>query len=221
MNSNLTSHQQVIQQNNSAVSLMESGDCRGAIAALSDALKTSRQIMYQVNENPNPVMITLDQCMSQTRTSKKCAKVANGQYMYRQAVRIPLEIESSYRPIVMVSSMIIFNLALAHQLAATLSNGPKDRAILLRAAKLYEHGFNLQQSESFGSNILFTLATVNNLGLIHQQLNDDANASKCFHHLLSSLCYLVDCGETLEYEFDCFFRNASSVLSNPCPAAAA
>jgi hypothetical protein len=122
--------------------------------------------------------------------------------MYRQAVHVPVEIEFSFRASALISTMIIFNLALAHQLLAATHE--KKEQLLSKAAKLHECGFNLRRAEDFESNILFTLATMNNLGLIHQQLNDRDQAKKCFEHLLSSMMYLIDCGEGRGFEFDGF-----------------
>jgi hypothetical protein len=113
--------------------------------------------------------------------------------MYKQVIRIPVNVESHYRAAVMVSSMIIFNLALAHQLPSMVRDNRE--TALRKAAKLYELSFKMQRDEFFDSNTMFTLAIVNNLGPIHHQLDDKETASKCFEHLLSTLMFLINCGD--------------------------
>jgi hypothetical protein len=224
-----TANQIAIQQNNSAVSLIAAGDYDAAISALSSALITYRQIIMEeeADEHPQPVQISLDQCMTQSPAATP-AKVSSNEeesdpYMYRQAIHIPLTIllESNFQASIMVSVMIIFNIALAHQLSAV---GSDDQQLKLRtAAKLYELGFSLERDENFENNssILFTLATVNNLGLIHHKLNDGETANKCFEYLLSTMMFLIDCGEGNVCELDGFLRNVSNLISEPCSAAAA
>ncbi len=144
----------------------------------------------------------------------------NEQYMYRQAIHIPLTIESNYQASIMVSVMIIFNLALAHQLSAVGSD--KKHSKLRKAADLYEISFNLQQDANFkNNNVVFTLATMNNMGIILHKLNDGETANKCFEHLLSTLMFLIDSGEGDVCELDGFLRNVSNLISEPCSAAAA
>jgi tetratricopeptide (TPR) repeat protein len=219
-----TAKQTAIQRNNSAVSLINTGDYDAAIKALSSALKTyKQQIMGEADEQPQPVKTSLDQCMTQspvTQAKTSSNEVKYDQYMYRHAIHIPLTVESNYRASIMVSVMIIFNLALAHQLSAVGSH--KKQIRLRKAAKLYELGFSMQRDLNFeNDNVLFTLATMNNLGLIHHKLNDGETANKCFEHLLSTLMFLIDSGEGNVCELDGFLRNVSNLISEPYSAAAA
>ncbi len=221
-----TASQIAIQRNNSAVSLIAAGNYDAAISALSSALKTYKQIMWEeTDEHPQKVKTSLDQCMTQSPAATPARASSNeeesDQYMYRQAIHIPpLTIESNYHASIMVSVMIIFNLALAHQLSAVGSH--KKQLKLRKAAKLYELGFNMQRDLNFeNNNVLFTLATMNNLGLIHHTLNDGETANRCFEHLLSTLMVLIDSGEGDVCELDGFLRNVSNLISEPCSAAAA
>ena len=218
-----TANQIAIQQNNSAVSLIAAGDYDAASSPLSSALKTYKQIMGDADEHHQTVKTSLDQCMTQSPATE--AKASSNkdendqQYMYRQAIHIPLTIESNYQASIMVSVMIIFNLALAFQLSAVSSD--KKQSKLRKAAKLYELSFNMQQDANFeNNNVLFTMATVNNMGLIHHKLNDRETANKCFEYLLSTLMFLTDCVEGDVCELDGFLRNVSNLISEPCSAAA-
>jgi tetratricopeptide (TPR) repeat protein len=216
-----TAKQIAIQQNNSAMSLIAAGDYDAAISTLSSALTTCKLVMGEADEHHQPVKISLDQCMTQSPAAqaKTSNEDENDHYMYRQAIQIPLTIESNYQASTMVSVMIIFNLALAHQLSAVGSD--KKQSKLRKAAKLYELSFNLQRDENFENNVVFTMATVNNMGLIYHKLNDGETANKCFEHLLSTLMFLIDCGDGGVCELDGFLRNVSNVISEPCSAAAA
>jgi tetratricopeptide (TPR) repeat protein len=216
-----TAKQIAIQQNNSAVSLIAAGDYDAAISALSSALEAYKNLMGEVHdEYHQPVKTSLDQCMTQSPATqaKTTNEDENDQYMYRRAIHIPLAIESNYQASIMVSVMIIFNLALAHQLSAVGSD--KKQSKLCKAIKLYELSFNLQRNENFDNNVVFTMATMNNMGLIYHTLNDGETANKCFEHLLSTLMFLIDCGEGDVCELDGFLRNVPNVISEPCSAAA-
>jgi tetratricopeptide (TPR) repeat protein len=219
-----TSYQQAIAENNSAVTLFESGNYRLAIVSFSNALQIFKTIMDRppVEHHEQSLKTTLDQCMARRRNIHGIGSEvdeSSEHFMYRQAIHVPVEIDCSFRASALISTMIIFNLALAHQLLAATHD--KKEQLLSKAAKLYEYGFNLQRAEDFESNVLFTLATVNNLGLIHQQLNASDQAKNCFEHLLSSMMYLIDCGEGHGFEFDGFLRNVSAMISQPSSAAAA
>jgi tetratricopeptide (TPR) repeat protein len=218
------SYQQAIAENNSAVALLESGNYRPAIVSFSNALQNFKTIMDRppVEYREQPLKTTLDQCMARRRVSHDIGSEvdeSSGHFMYRQAIHVPAEIECSFRASALISTMIIFNLALAHHLLAATHD--KKEQLLSKAAKLYEYGFKLQSAEDFESNVLFTLATVNNLGIIHQQLNASDQAKSCFEHLLSSMMYLIDCGEGHGFELDGFLRNVSDMISQPSCAAAA
>jgi hypothetical protein len=220
MNYNTTLQQRTIQQNNDAVAMIESGNYHHAVTALSGALKDNRLLLNQVNDQQQEIKTSMDQCMAQSRPTSDHSLDQNGRFLYRHAIRVPVNVEFHYRAAVMIGSMIIFNLALAHQLSAAVSDKNRE-STLCRAAKFYELALNMQIEECFDSNILFTLATVNNLGLIHHQLDDTETASKCFEHLLSTLMFLVDCGEGHTSDLEGFLRNASTVNFQACPAAAA
>jgi hypothetical protein len=223
-----------IYQNNMGVEMMEAGNYAGAIAPFTDALKTYERIICVADRSSSqPVSTSLDQCMAKSH-HRRADIVLHEQgdiehFMYRQAIRIPptMVLESTYRATIMGSSIVIFNLALAHQLTA-MEDGNNLRGMMLRKAiKIYELGINmvLQKEYADEPSTMFILATVNNLGLAHQHLNDRHSATKCFKHLMSSLMCLIDCGgvgDSKNWDFEGFLRNATEVdLQAACPAAAA
>ena len=220
----MMNHQSAIQQNNLAVSLIAAGDFDAAINHLSNALKTYKQVVPDADEHDHPAATncSLDECMAQSAAKAKSVSMdeeENVHYMYQQAIHIPLNIEFSYQSTIMVSVMIIFNLALANQLSAVGSN--KSQSQLKKATKLYELAFNLQRDENFANNVFFSMATVNNIGLIYHKLNDRETGNKYFEHLLSTLMFLIDRGENGFCEIGGFLRNASNVMSVSWNAAAA
>ena len=210
-----------IQQNNTAVYLIEAGDYVSAIIHISSALhilkKSMEEVDLQHGNRPMETHVSLDACMTQSAAAQ--ADEEEGHYMYQQAIRLPSGIEFNDRSSPVILSMIIFNLALAHQLSAVGSN--KSDLRMRKAAKLYELGYNLQRAEHFDNNVLFTMATVNNMGLLHHKLNDRETGNRCFEHLLSTLMFLIDCSKGHVYGIDGFLRNASHVISAPHSAAAA
>lgn len=147
------------------------------------------------------------------------------EFVYQDPIRIPKEaIRNSYQFNTAMSIMLIFNLALAHQLYAFEDETFSRHMMLEKSAKLYECAYSLLLQQNFESNLLFVLATVNNLGQVHRSLDQSGeSATKCFEHLLSILMFLVDSdqGEKTPY-FEGFLRSTSHlVLQKDCYAAAA
>lgn len=224
--------QRATHLSNYGVAMIEKGQHGEAIDALSHALKMCRQNMDEAEDFRVSMSTSFDACMEASRKATVPnfdACLSRGErYFYQQAIRIPLTIGSSYRACVMVSTMVTFNLALANQLASVkkVAEPAEAQAMLRKAVKLYELAFSMQQEEQFDGNTLFTLATVNNLGLIHSQLNDRMAANKCFEYLLSTLMYLNNttaggCPPSGKELFDGFLRNASSLIQKSASAPAA
>lgn len=121
----------------------------------------------------------------------------------------------------MVSTMIIFNLALAEQLAGSnIVDTSRKQAKLIKATQLYDLAFNMQQVEQLEDNVYFTLVTINNLGVIYQQLGDLEAATKCYENLLSTVMLVLDYGKTNPY-FGCFAQIATGFMSKIVIAPAA
>ena len=56
---------------------------------------------------------------------------------------------------------------------------------------------------------------------IRKELHDDANATKCFERVLSTLMFVIDGGDDLSQACDGFLRNTSHLCCQQCTAAAA
>ena len=159
-------------------------------------------------------------------------------YLYSHAIHIPSDVTESQNIQVMVSSIIMFNLALAyHRLSMNNNKAGEDgttnaattignnKLLLSKAMKLYKYGLEMHSMEPFDDNILFTLATLNNIGHAHSLLKNKEDADQSFQKLLSILMYLVsiefEAVKQNGYDFDGFFQNASASQCQPNTASAA
>jgi tetratricopeptide (TPR) repeat protein len=209
-----------MELNNSGVSLISVGKYEEAVATLAKALNSSKKILADADDANEPLQMAwcLDQCMAQSPKINDVSYNDDSEkkvYIYQRAISIPL---TPCEPAVLSSVIIIFNLALAYQLAA--GDSDKRSSYLRKAAKLYELAYNLHNEENFES-ATFCMACINNLGLIYEELHDTITAQKCFQHVLSTLMFLVDCGETNGSQLDGFFRNTSHLICQKTTAAAA
>ena len=116
---------------------------------------------------------------------------------------------------VVLSTIVVFNMALAFQLSA---NGSGKR--LRKSLRLYDLAYNLQRTEQLVGCGLFTMATLNNLGLIHKQLRNNEACQLCFNRLLSATMFVVayhNNSEDTDQEGRCSstpFHNLETFLSN-------
>ena len=170
-------------------------------------------------------MMTLDDCMRQGRSTnnkkyiviqsaEEVGESTNDTYtMYSQ----PIHVQQQQRQVDtvegksltidddcddslqfdVVSTSILFNLALAHHLSAKhdLSSTTKE-AKLNKAARLYELASNLEQKRfEPGTNPLFMMTIVNNLGAIYHDLGQQENSKRFFQHLLSTMLFITEFGK--------------------------
>ena len=210
----------VIEANNLAVAMIKNRHYHKAISSLKTALKAHQQ---ESNSSTNNYIdhSSIDKCVMQSsHLAKNMLLGDNNEYMHSQGIFIPFKnkLLPQYIP-----SVLIFNLALAHHLSSKIKSKSHRVSDLKKAAKLYQLAYNANE-EFCESNILFTLATVNNLGLIQKELNDKEASQQCFDHLLSVVMFLVDSKRSLDMEsdhIDGFLRNVAFANGDICPAAAA
>jgi tetratricopeptide (TPR) repeat protein len=236
--------QLAIELNNQAAALIGNGQFKFSISALTSALEASKNELSDFSDDEDkywapPMMkqTSLDECMLAESSSVEDEQeesnddeVDQGYYVYNRAIHIPVssieeEEETSHHSRVMVSIVTIFNLALAHHLAAMEENSVFRSQLLRKAVKLYELAHNLQrEEESMENTLLFTMAIINNLGLIYRCLDESEISGKCFQQLLSTLMFLTDCGSENQRDvpaFAGFFRNTSHLIFHLSSAAAA
>ena len=150
---------------------------------------------------------------SASASSSNSDNFVSGDFIYRKPIHIP----ESYahhvglqRSEVILPSIVIFNLALAHhlwamkkdnspeqQVAATnLGHGQHSSSLLLKkSAKLYGLAIQLQEGQMVSGgprsySKLFFLSCINNLGNTHRLLGDISSSEKIYQQLLTMLMYL-------------------------------
>ena len=69
------------------------------------------------------------------------------------------------------------------------------RIVLARAQKLYELAFQMHLEESCDVTLLYSLALMNNLGLIYRMTGDVDRSRRCFNNQLSTMMYLLEAQE--------------------------
>jgi hypothetical protein len=220
---------------NHGATLIESGDTCEAISTLKLALQASKCVFrveppagndHNTDDCDSMEFGTdLDDFMqksSSSSSSSACHPVNDtttaynhGSFVYRHAVHIPTTsalastttaTTGSPQLRAILSTVLVFNLALAHHRAAmdidtSAKNSPvnDERNLLLsKAGILYESLFPLLQRaqchrQGGGGCVLFTLVVLNNLGQVRLSLQQVQKASQCFQQLLSSMIYWIDC----------------------------
>lgn len=93
------------------------------------------------------------------------------------------------------------------------SDAKKAKKLFLRARKLYELAFEMHLDESCDVNLLFTLALINNLGLVYDVLDQKQRSKTCFKNMFSTMMYLMDSNESHTVkEWDGLLSNVMDIL---------
>ena len=226
MNSLYTS----IELNDRAVSLLEQGAIENALQGFRQAMTVSKKCLAVAKAGSNNSKCngqeSLDAFMM-TSVEDAMKNQEQEQHVYRQPIRFGTANASLPTPI-MVSTAVIFNLALAMQLMATAGNDPATS--LTKSHQLYELAHQClsthQNGELLNNSPLFVLAIMNNMGMIHTQLNQSGAAQEMFQKVMQMIMFLTDCGEghmimKLGTNSTCFFNNVQSFIAPVSTAAAA
>jgi tetratricopeptide (TPR) repeat protein len=224
--------QSIYLANNQAASLLEHGHFEEAIVSFSKSLKVYHQFVHDSNPkttrkpNLDQYMIPsqFQQAYSQSSSSLDQQQEASI-FIYQRAIFIPLSTKllSSESNTLLLSVVIPFNLALCHHLSAMKSCSTSK---LRKAAQLYELAYNLA-SDLGMENLVFSIATINNLGNISYLFGKTETATRLFSGLLSVLMYLVVRGNEEHdnslgaSDLEGFFRNTSHLILQDQTAAAA
>ena len=149
------------------------------------------------------------------KNEERSSDITNTNFIYRKPIRVP----ASYahhpgfqRSEVILPSIVIFNLALAHHMwamkmesklqqdvaAASVSGyGQRSSSLLLKkSTRLYGLAIQLQEGQMVDEgpqsySKLFFLSCINNLGNTHRLLGDVASSEKIYQQLLTMLMYLT------------------------------
>ena len=112
--------------------------------------------------------------------------------------------------------MHLHALSLSNDSSSSSSNTKdtkKSKKLFFRARKLYELAFEMHLDESCDVNLLFTLALINNLGLIYNVLGETQRSKTCFKNMFSTMMYLMDSHESQTVkEWDGLLSNVMDIL---------
>lgn len=203
--------QHVIELNNHAATLMKHGLFRDAIVAASSALKHHGELVHshEVRSKWNCESDWIDKCMMYSDVTES----STGDFLYQRGIHLPSDFGDSTG----IAPILIFNLALSHQLLALRHyNTIPHQQLLLKAKKLYELAHECEDSED---NVLFKFAIINNTALIHKTLGNDKVSKECLDFLMSLIMLFVDrgCSAHLQH-IEGFLANISTVTET-APAA--
>lgn len=232
---NAASHQ-AISGNNAAVLQIEAGQYQIAIDELSAAVRSFKFLLSQSEQEISRThnSMTIDDCMKETSVPTE-PNTSDSSYCYEHPIHIPANnaFRSTYRDCSMISSIVVFNLALSHHLYANqvgticIEQHVNEAAYsaLQKARHLYEIALSMIRDtqarfQKSSSEVIFLLAIFNNLGLVHRKLQNTEASGKCFQYVLSTLMCLTDAGQ-VSSKLDGFFVNVTSLILKTTVARAA
>lgn len=229
------------QLNNAAVKSIEAKQYDAAISTLTkglkmvklvmsgDAMVTARESM-ECDERRIRSGMACDFVRSSPSSSSFERTFENGGICSSSIFRDPICMASKCKlpraeleKCEVLSYVILYNLALSYHLRGMDEEEQHLKiAYLQKALTLYEHAHHILSSQDIDVSLLHTMAIASNLGHIHHVIGDEERAQMCFQHLLSTILYVVDCGEGSKIEtLDGFFRNVMPLICQSSSAAAA
>jgi tetratricopeptide (TPR) repeat protein len=209
--------------NNQGASLLDAGRSIESLDILTDALRSSKQVFASQDQGMSFADHYSWDAMMNMKAAGEAKSSERGEtgfgFVYRQSIHIiPEDQPSNGSSNVVVATAIVFNLALAHQLAGIERCS---HSSLRKAAKLYEYALHLAETHGLANEcILFHLSILNNLGHIYKELNQEAISETCFMQLLSMLMYLLDYSEEYASNYGAFFCNVSHLIFPSCSVVA-
>ena len=197
---------EAVRRNNAASIHIDNQNYGEASFLISETLKEFRLARHSFPDDVSCLVSTDDSPIILPREEAFCVGQdeccgMNGGFVYRR----PIYIQHDWEPTsaTVVAFILIFNLALAHQLQVTTrkeDDGASStiKQFLERSTALYELAYQLLLSKPDAFSIRVSLVLCNNLGQAHRALSNHHKANGCFSRLLSTLLYLKDCGMEIE-----------------------
>ena len=165
---------------NQGVAFLQAGDYRNAITRFAAGLTICRRQLVQSPVGGSFLLVEenrgIDSMMKKPPTvHAESDWNITKQYVYGHPICIPIleDCDDGMQPvalsrIVMVSSILIWNCAITYHLFALKQSN--NEALLQKAGRFYEHGFELQKDSGTGRWEYFALASLNNLGNVYRAL---------------------------------------------------
>ena len=238
---NASTASRTAELNNQGVSLLEQGLPDQAVAIFSQGLALAKHAIALANEDDMDMADNKACCQAQDVQSPSChfSKLSphsqevdcslretvcdDKPFIFRHPLVIPdhaAEDCSYSKYFVKMSFIILYNLALTHHLSGSTNLYSVRK--LRKALSLYELAYTIQMTEEIQLSVLETMAIVNNLGQIHLALGNEAKAEQCFRHLLSTLMFVGDYGESSSIaQLEGFFCSCTHLILKDSTAGAA
>ena len=182
----------VIAQNNATVAFMQSQDLPSALNSSMSVLDLQRMLTRSssMNRSSSSPSITacLDRCVYYSGIDRIVSletSSTENKFIHRQGVLLPPEASDSS----MITSIVIFNAALVHHLAATQIERVNKEDVLQRALRLYEFAY---ESHNMDENVLFQFIVINNIAAIQHDSGNVEAARECFDYLTSLYMVFLD-----------------------------
>ena len=143
-------------------------------------------------------------------------------FIFRDAIEIPIQsmIRSRLndKMVMKLSIVVLYNLGLSFHLSAMETNS-LDK--VLRAKMLYEMAFEMHMEEGCDVTLLYTLALMNNLGLIYHVLGECQRSQHCFQSMLSTMMFLLEADDARKIkQWDGLLSNVLSYVYHDSKVAA-
>jgi hypothetical protein len=204
--------------NNRAVALIRDGYYGDAIPMLSQSLKLAKS---QIR------MLATETCM----VMGAFVRIRASSFQEQHGFSTPIEIDASFGeecPECYTQTVFyaLFNVALAHHLEALQCQDFQQRnSVLVTALQLYELASHtsLNNYEENDTTIVAKIAILNNLLMIHSELQHERHAILCRQKLLESIMFLSAFRDTTKLSLlgDAMCNVLSIVLQDACVAPAA
>lgn len=160
----------------------------------------------------------VDQCSDSTNQSScdsiPCESGFHSGYIFQDPIEIPraavARTRLSQKLLAKISIVVLFNLALSFHLLAVRNQSWK---MLGKAKSLYESAFEMHLDDRCDATLLYSLALLNNLGLIYKQFQDQERSSYCFESVLATMMVLLESNEAHRItQWDGLLTNVSSLI---------
>lgn len=189
----------LIEQNNRTLAFLKAQDFTSAVESSAFALKCHKALHSGASQNSlcySSGNDCLDQCMllSEMKSSSSHDEASTHQtsFIYDLGIFVPKSVTDPS----IVTPILIFNMALAHHLAAEAAGHCALQA-WQKARRLYKLAHDSYDSDF---NVLFQFVLINNIAMIDRKIGNTAMSTECMEYLLSLWMLLVDHGCNLRLQ---------------------
>lgn len=233
-NSNIQAQMRLraITFNNTATSKMKLEKHEQSIQLLSSALKSLKQDIdraspdIDANVGSCKICEDLDRHFSDIlRSSGGCNQMRDGSYLFTRALSIPRKAAQSPESNALLSKIVMFNLALSHQMVAAQRSGVVADNFLRKACRLYQLAYRVQTPTQPQSERQLLPALVNNMSVVYSRIHETERATRAFGGLITLVMNANAIGDPTyrtNANIECFLSNACNAVHTDCqPASAA